>query len=44
MGRKVFSEEILERRKAQKEWTLARRKIVNLELKGKEPEQPSNCP
>ena len=37
-------EEILERRKAQKEWTLARRKIVNLELKGKGPEQPSNCP
>lgn len=39
-GRK---EEILERRKAKKEWTLARRKIVNLELKGTEPAQPSNC-
>jgi len=39
-GRK---EKILERRKAKKEWTLARIKIVNLELKGTEPGQPSNC-
>lgn len=39
-GRK---EEILERRKAKKEWTLARRKMVNLELRGREPGQPSDC-